>query len=49
LDDELRFAADLYRGTAGDYDRYRLPYPEVMITDLAQTVSFAYDLAREPV
>jgi SAM-dependent methyltransferase len=37
VDDEVRFAADLYRGTAGYYDRYRLPYPEVMIEDLART------------
>ncbi len=36
VDDEPRFAADLYRGTAGYYDRYRLPYPEVMITDLVR-------------
>jgi SAM-dependent methyltransferase len=34
VDDEVRFAADLYRGTAGYYDRYRLPYPEAMLTDL---------------
>jgi len=33
----VRFAADLYRGTAGYYDRYRLPYPEAMITDLVRT------------
>ena len=32
--DEVRFAADLYRGSAGYYDRYRLPYPEAMLTDL---------------
>jgi ubiquinone/menaquinone biosynthesis C-methylase UbiE len=32
--DEPRFAADLYRGTAGYYDRYRLPYPETMLADL---------------
>ena len=37
MDDEVRFAADLYRGTAGYYDRYRLPYPEAMIEDLART------------
>jgi hypothetical protein len=36
VDDEVRFAADLYRGTAGCYDRYRLPYPEPMIEDLAR-------------
>jgi hypothetical protein len=29
------FAPDLYRGSAGYRDRYRLPYPEAMITDLA--------------
>ncbi len=34
MDDEVRFAADLYRGSAGYYDRYRLPYPEGMIRDL---------------
>jgi ubiquinone/menaquinone biosynthesis C-methylase UbiE len=34
--DEVRFAADLFRGTAGYYDRYRPPYPEVMLTDLVQ-------------
>jgi hypothetical protein len=28
MDDELRFAGDLYQGTAEYYDRYRLPYPE---------------------
>jgi len=32
--DEVRFAADLYCGTAGYYDRYRLLYPEGMLTDL---------------
>jgi len=32
--DEVRFAADLYRGSAGYYDRYRLPYPEAMLADL---------------
>ena len=37
MDDEVRFAADLYQGTAGYYDRYRLPYPEAMIEDLART------------
>jgi SAM-dependent methyltransferase len=34
--DEVRFAADLYRGSAGYYDRYRLPYPEAMLTDLVR-------------
>jgi len=36
MDDEVRFAPDLYRGSAGYYDRYRLPYPEAMITDLVR-------------
>jgi SAM-dependent methyltransferase len=34
--DEVRFAADLYRGAAAAYDRYRLPYPAAMIADLVQ-------------
>ena len=34
MDDEVRFAVDLYRGTAGYYDQYRLPYPEAMLADL---------------
>jgi SAM-dependent methyltransferase len=34
--DEVRFAADLYRGSAGYYDRYRLGYPETMIGDLVR-------------
>ena len=31
MDNELQFAADLYQGTAGYYDSYRLPYPDAMI------------------
>lgn len=34
MDNELRFAADLYRGTTGYYDRYRLRYPKAMIEHL---------------
>jgi SAM-dependent methyltransferase len=34
VDDVVRFATDLYRGSAGYYDRYRRPYPEAMLTDL---------------
>jgi ubiquinone/menaquinone biosynthesis C-methylase UbiE len=34
--DEVRFAADLYRGTAAAYDRYRLPYPAAMTADLVR-------------
>jgi SAM-dependent methyltransferase len=36
VDDGLRFATDLYRGTAGYYDRYRLPYPDAMLADLVR-------------
>jgi SAM-dependent methyltransferase len=32
--DEVRFATDLYRGTAAYYDRYRPQYPEATLTDL---------------
>ena len=34
MSDEMRFAPDLYRGTAGYYDRYRLSYPLALIADL---------------
>jgi hypothetical protein len=51
VDDEVRFAADLYRGTAGYYDRYRLPYPEAMLADLVRRARVSghgrlLDLAR---
>lgn len=36
MGDELRFAADLYQGAAGHYDRCRLPYPGAMTGDLIQ-------------
>lgn len=32
---EPAFRSDLYRGTARYYDRYRLPYPQALIHDLA--------------
>jgi ubiquinone/menaquinone biosynthesis C-methylase UbiE len=32
--DEVRFATDLYQGTAEYYDRYRLPYRRAMLADL---------------
>ena len=35
--DEVRFAADLYRGTAAAYELYRLPYPAVMTADLVRS------------
>lgn len=34
MGNEVRFATDLYRGTAAYYDRYRLPYPTSMLTHL---------------
>ncbi|MER6734570.1 class I SAM-dependent methyltransferase [Streptomyces puniciscabiei] len=33
---EIRFEPGLYRGTADYYDRFRLPYPDTMIADLAR-------------
>ena len=33
----MRFAADLFRGTAAAYERYRLPYPAAMTADLARS------------
>lgn len=36
MTDELHFARDLYQGTAGYYDSYRLPYPQAMIEYMIQ-------------
>jgi SAM-dependent methyltransferase len=36
MDDKPRFAKDLFRGSAEYYDRYRLPYPDEMIGELAR-------------
>jgi SAM-dependent methyltransferase len=36
MGNEPQFATDLYQGTAGYYDRYRLPYPDAMTGDLIQ-------------
>jgi SAM-dependent methyltransferase len=36
MSDEIRFAPDLYRGTAGYYDRFRLPYPAALTADLVR-------------
>jgi SAM-dependent methyltransferase len=33
---EIEFRRDLYRGTAGYYDRFRVPYPANLIDDLAR-------------
>jgi SAM-dependent methyltransferase len=43
MSNEPRFAADLYQGTAGHYDRYRLPYPEAMIAHLIQRARVSGD------
>jgi SAM-dependent methyltransferase len=32
--EEVRFATDLYQGSAGYYDQYRLAYPEPLLADL---------------
>jgi len=34
MSDEVTFAPDLYRGAAGYYDKFRLPYPRTLITGL---------------
>jgi thiosulfate/3-mercaptopyruvate sulfurtransferase len=36
--DSVEFSPDLYRGTAEDYDRFRLPYPQALIDDLVARV-----------
>jgi hypothetical protein len=36
--DEVRFAADLYRGAAEAFDRYRLPYPAAMPAEQARNL-----------
>src|SRR3984957_7513892 len=36
MSDEVRYSPDLYRGTAEYYDRFRLSYPEAMISDLVR-------------
>ena len=33
---DLEFRRDLYRGTAHDYDQFRVPYPRSLIDDLAE-------------
>ena len=35
--DEVRFAADLYRGAAADFEQYRPPYPAAMTADLVRS------------
>lgn len=38
MSEAIEFDRDLYRGTAGDYDRFRVPYPQSMIDDLLARV-----------
>jgi hypothetical protein len=47
------FRRDLYQGTAGYYDRFRVPYPPGLIDDLADRAGAdgagrLLDLARRP-
>lgn len=39
MPDPVEFAPDLFRGTAPDYDRFRLPYPRALIDHLLEQVS----------
>ncbi len=41
MPDGPRFRADLYRGTASFYDRFRLPYPPPLIGDLIDRTSLS--------
>lgn len=34
VENSVEFDPDLYRGTARDYDRFRVPYPPRMLGDL---------------
>ncbi len=36
MSDRVEFRSDLYRGTAADYERFRLPYPQELFADLAE-------------
>lgn len=36
MEDKPQFRLDLYQGSAGYYDRYRLGYPEVMLAELTR-------------
>lgn len=39
MSNEVSFQPDLYQGTAGYYDRFRLSYPATMLTDLCRRTS----------
>lgn len=39
MSDSVEFAPDLFRGTASDYERFRLPYPPALIDHLLDLVN----------
>jgi tRNA/tmRNA/rRNA uracil-C5-methylase (TrmA/RlmC/RlmD family) len=41
MDSTPQFRADLYRGTAHYYDRYRVPYPTQLIDDLVDRAALS--------
>jgi len=41
--DTPEFRTDLYRGTATDYDRFRVPYPQPLIDDLLERAEVSGD------
>ncbi|MGW1747486.1 class I SAM-dependent methyltransferase [Streptomyces sp. NPDC002092] len=43
MTEAVRFESNLYRGTAGYYDRFRLPYPDAMINDLVRQAALSGD------
>jgi SAM-dependent methyltransferase len=43
MGNEMRFAADVYQGTAGHYDRYRLAYPDEMTAHLIRHAGVSGD------
>jgi SAM-dependent methyltransferase len=46
MSDEVTFSAGLFQGKAGYYDRFRLPYPDVMIADLVSRTGAAGGAGR---
>lgn len=39
MSDSVEFSPGLYRGTANDYDQFRIPYPQPLIDDLVARVN----------
>ena len=46
MSDDVTFSAGLFQGKAGYYDRFRLPYPDVMISDLVSRTGAAAGAGR---